>query len=125
MDIVAINADPDMRHTPLGRVSLQQPRVGGAVFVVLQREHDNKHAMVGVVDASTGRGVMDALYGKRQWEAQHLAVLAERTRIDGEQSRDREIQQRRADFRRELDKKMSASVDGRDKVLALFHGVRR
>lgn len=125
MDLATINEDPDLRDTPLGRMTLQQPNPGGAVFVVVERQHDGENAIIGVVDPSTRRGVFDAVYGKRQWEALHIYERAESQRIAKEKADERQRLDARADFRRAMDRHMARSVDGRDTLIGALVNRRR
>lgn len=128
MDLATINEDPDLHDTPLGRVMLTQPTPKGVVFAVGTHPNSGEQVILGVVDPPTSRGVQDAFYGKRQWEAQHVWEKAERQRLAKEAADEREHTDRRRDFVRALDKRIAGSADGREdfiRALMSYGGGRR
>jgi hypothetical protein len=116
MDLAAINADPDLQHTPFGRVLVSRSPGGGVPLCSIEHEASGTPMVVGLL--RDGAGVFDGLHGKRQWEAWHVLEKAERHRLREEMRRELSLDDHRADFRREINKKLAATVDGRDLLAA-------
>ncbi len=111
-----MNDDPDLAHTPFGRVTLSRAPHGGAPLVSLVHEQTGTPYVVGLL--RDGAGVLDGLHGKRQWEAWHVLEKAERQRIREEMRQELSLNDHRADFRREINKALASVVDGRDLLAA-------
>lgn len=116
MNLYAINDDPDLHHTPFGRVTVSRFPSGGDPIVTLTHEQTGSPYIVGLLHP--GAVVLDGLHGKRAWEAWHVLDKAERNRISEEQRRELDIEDHRADFRRAINKSLAAVVDGRDLLAA-------
>ena len=124
MDTHAINRDPSLRHTPWGRVRVEQPHGRKVAFVKSTHWASGEVVTLGVVDDEK-RVVWDAFYGKRQWEAVAIIDAAEKRRI-AEQQRleaiDRDVSR---DRKQAIDKFLSRSVDGRENLIAALQGRKR
>jgi len=116
MNLGAINEDPDLHHTPFGRVTVSRSSAGGAPMVSLTHEQTGTPYVVGLL--VDGAVVVDGLHGKRQWEAWHVLDKAERQRLREESRQELALEDHRADFRREINKSLAAVVDGRDLLAA-------
>jgi hypothetical protein len=116
MDLAAINDDPDLHHTPFGRVLVSRAHGGGVPMCSIEHAASGMPMVVGLL--RDGAGVFDGLHGKRQWEAWHVLDKAERFRIREEMQRELSLEDHRADFRREINKSLARVTDGRELLAA-------
>lgn len=123
MDLAAINEDPDLHHTPFGRVLVSRAHGGGVAMCSIEHEASGMPMIVGLL--RDGAGVFDGLHGKRQWEAWHVLDKAERYRLSQEARQELSLQDHRADFRRAIDKSLARVVDGRDMLAAAMSRTKR
>jgi len=123
MDLAAINDDPDLHHTPFGRVLVSRAHGGSVAMCSIEHESSGMPMVVGLL--RDGAGVFDGLHGKRQWEAWHVLDKAERYRLSQEARQELSLQDHRADFRRAIDKSLARVVDGRDMLAAAMSRTKR
>lgn len=127
MDLVAVNKDPAFRHTPLGRMHLEPLAGGKQCAVKTTHWATGERAFIGVTGGTQfdERMPFDAFCGKRTWEAVKVIELAEKRKAREQAARDFLVDESARDMRREIDKKLAASVDGRDMLIKAFMGARR
>jgi hypothetical protein len=123
MNLSAINDDPDLHHTPFGRVTVSRGPAGGAPLVSIEHEQTGTPMVIGLLRDDAG--VFDGLHGKRQWEAWHVLEKAERQRLQAESRAELSLEDQRIDFRRELNAALAAKVDGRDLLISAMSRFRK
>lgn len=123
MDLVAVNKDPALRHTPFGRLSVR-PGANGMYLVSVHNDVVHTSRVINVVDPSRGKGVFDATHGKRPYERAHILRIAARQQERAAAQAQRELDDQSNSFKRQVNAFMGAAVDGKELLLTALANTR-
>lgn len=116
MNLEAINADPLLHKTPIGR--LKVVRMRDWLGVALVDERTGKERVIHVLKA--GGCVLDAVYGKRNWEAPAIRRIYERRVEVEEKSREAVLADISRDQQRDLRRFLFKHEDAREALMSRF-----
>lgn len=128
MDVHVFNNDPDLIHSPQGRLFVTPQASATGMPMVHQVTPSGAVATIGVVDKEGGRNVFHGLYGNRPWELVHILDQAEKERLLKEQDKAREALSASTEFKAQLRRALAGSVnpaEEMEKAMAMVrHGKR-
>lgn len=115
MNIDAINADPVLKGTPIGDLKVVRMRDWLGVAVV---DRWGKERIVHELKA--GGCVLDAVYGKRAWEAPAVRRIYERNKAARDAVLERADADLHADLQRGLQRFTRRDSDAREAIFRAF-----